>query len=137
MVEEIYERITIIRTKKPEKNNLNEDLQWFSKSLGLFNERDKEKSCFRIFIELVKATKDDKRLRSDDLAEKSNLSRATVIHHLNNLMERGLVISKNNRYLLRENSFNDLLGDIEKDFFKTFKDLKKKAIELDEELERL
>ncbi len=135
MKEEIYEKILIIRTKKPEGNNINADLQWFSRSLGLFNERDREKSCFRIFIELVKATKNDKKLRSDDLAEKSHLSRATVIHHLNTLMERGLVISKNNRYLLRESSFNDLLEDLEKDFFKTFKDLKKKAIELDRELE--
>ncbi len=134
-MEGVYEKITIIRAKKPEKNSLNEDLQWFSKSLGLFTERDKEKSCFRIFIQLVKATKNQNGLKSDDIAERSNLSRATVIHHLNNLMERGLVISKSNKYLLRESSFNDLLEDIERDFFKIFKDLKKKADELDKELE--
>ena len=137
MVEEIYEKIIIIRTKKPEKSDVNKDLQWFSQSLGLFNERDKEKSCFRIFIELVKATKSDNLLKSDDIAEKSNLSRATVIHHLNNLMERGLVISKNNKYFLREDSFEDLLLDLEKDFFKIFKELKTKAKELDKELERI
>ena len=136
-MEEVYEKITIIRTRKPERKDVNSDLQWFSRSLGLFNERDKEKSCFRIFIELVKATKDHSGLKSDDIAERSNLTRATVIHHINNLMERGLVISKNNKYLLRESSFNDLLDDIERDFFKIFKDLKKKANELDNELENL
>lgn len=134
-MEEIYERIIIIKTKKPESHDINKDLQWFSRSLGLFSDRDKEKSCFRIFIELVKASKEDQRLKSNDIAERSHLTRATVIHHLNNLMERGLVISKNNKYLLRENNFEELLEDIEKDFTRIFKDLKRKARELDKELE--
>ena len=78
---------------------------------------------------------EDQRLKSNDIAERSHLTRATVIHHLNNLMERGLVISKNNKYLLRENNFEELLEDIEKDFTRIFKDLKRKARELDKELE--
>ena len=134
-MEEVYERIVIIKTKKPEKSDVNKDLQWFSRSLGLFNERDKEKSCFRIFVELTKASKQDQKLKTDDIAQKAHLSRATVFHHLNNLMERGLVISKNNKYLLRESNFENLLEDIERDFSKTLKDLKLKAKELDKELD--
>jgi len=38
------EKITIISIRKPSEKNLNRDLQWFSESLGLFNERDKERS---------------------------------------------------------------------------------------------
>ena len=53
----IQQRITIIRMRRPETPSLNEELQWFGSSLGLFNLRDKDKSCFRIFIELLKATK--------------------------------------------------------------------------------
>ena len=55
----IYEfrRVTLIKTRKPQKKDLNTDLQWFSESLGLFSQRDKERSCFRIFVELVKAAR--------------------------------------------------------------------------------
>src|SRR3990167_6035950 len=94
-------RITIIKIKKPSQKEVNRDLQWFSESFGLFGERDKEKSCFRVFLELVKATRRKKSLTSDEIALRANLSRATVVHHLHKLIESGLVISQNNRYILR------------------------------------
>ena len=52
-----FQKITIIKLRKSSEKNLNSDLQWFSNSLGLFNERDKEKSCFRVFIALIKASR--------------------------------------------------------------------------------
>ena len=76
-------RRTIILNIEPiSESNTNEELHWISQALGLFNERDKEKSCHRIFIELIKAKKENQLLNSQDLAEKSHLSRATVLHHL-------------------------------------------------------
>ncbi|MBI5072732.1 winged helix-turn-helix transcriptional regulator, partial [Candidatus Woesearchaeota archaeon] len=88
----IQQRITIIKIRRPVTQNLNEELQWFGTSLGLFNLRDKDKSCFRIFIELLKATKHNKSITSDELADHLALSRGTVIHHVNKLMETGLVV---------------------------------------------
>ena len=58
-----FVRITIIRTGKPEKDNLNQELQYLGESLGLFSERDKDKSCFRIFIVLVKSLKTGRKQR--------------------------------------------------------------------------
>ena len=77
--------ITIIRNRLPKKQ-VNEELQWFGDSLGLFNLRDKDKSCFRIFLELVKAAKVNNPLTSDEIGEHLKLSRGTVIHHINKLM---------------------------------------------------
>jgi len=37
-------KITVLRLRKPAEKDVNKDLQWFSESLGLFGERDKEKS---------------------------------------------------------------------------------------------
>jgi len=71
-------RITISIEPIPESNT-NQEIHWISQALGLFNERDKEKSCHRIFVELIKAKKDNTLLSSQDLADKSNLSRATVL----------------------------------------------------------
>ncbi|MFW6449793.1 MAG: hypothetical protein ACOCZ6_01955 [Nanoarchaeota archaeon] len=63
------DHITIIRLKKPRSNEINEELQWLGASLGLFNLRDKDKSCFRIFIELIKNARiRDEPLTSDQIA---------------------------------------------------------------------
>ena len=48
-------RGNILKITKPGDSDINKTLEWFGNSLGLFNLRDKDKSCFRIFIELLKA----------------------------------------------------------------------------------
>ena len=81
----------IILTIEPiSESNTNEELHWISQALGLFNSRDNEKSCHRIFIQLVKAKKDNKPLSSQELADLSHLSRATVLHHLDKLIESNI-----------------------------------------------
>lgn len=132
----IYEfrKITIIKSRKPAQNDINKDLQWFSESLGLFNERDKERSCFRIFVELVKSSRRKQLLSSDELAERTNLSRGTVIHHINRLIESGLVSVYDGRYLLRVENLETLVAEVQKDLNRVFSDLKEIAQELDSEL---
>ena len=51
-----FTRITIIKERVPDKPDINDELQWFGGSLGLFSLRDKDKSRFRVFIVLVNAT---------------------------------------------------------------------------------
>lgn len=125
-----HQKITIISVRKPARN-LNNELQWFGTSLGLFNLRDKDKSCFRVFIELLKAAKHDKPLTSDEIAYKLGLSRGTVIHHINKLIESGIVIHQNNRYMLRVNNLEVLVDEIKKDAERAFDDLKRVAKEID------
>ncbi len=129
-----FRRITIVKIRKPLQKNMNRDLQWFSESLGLFTERDKEKSCFRIFIELIKAARRKQPLSSDEIAYHSNLSRGTVVHHLNRLMESGLIVSHDNRYILRVDNLEELIEEIKKDVLKTLEDLKRIAEDLDDEV---
>ena len=127
-------RITIIKIKKPSKKEVNRDLQWFSESFGLFGERDKEKSCFRVFIELLKAARFGRPLTSDQIAFKSHLTRATVIHHLNKLNQSGLVLKQKNLYILRAENLENVTLEIKKDLLGMFQDLEDMARELDEEL---
>ena len=65
-------RVTIVRLDRPDNHDLNQSLQWFGNSLGLFNARDKDKSCFRIFIELLKASKIKEPMSSDEIAKNLN-----------------------------------------------------------------
>lgn len=129
-----YHKITIIHSRKPNKLNLNQKIQWLANSLGLFNLRDKDNSCFRIFIELLKAAKVNRNLSSDELAYKLNLSRGTVVHHLNKLMESGIVVAERNKYYLRVSNLKELIAEVEKDINRTLGDLKGVAEEIDGQL---
>jgi len=114
--------------------NVNQELQWLGSSLGLFNLRDKDKSCFRVFIELVKNAKKGVPLSSDELAYKLGLSRGTVIHHINKLLDSGIVVQVHKGYILRVGTLRELIDEVEKDLRRTCDDLKKMAEEIDQSL---
>ncbi len=124
-------RITIVNLRRPRQVSLNEELQWFGGSLGLFGERDRDKSCFRIFIELIKAIKASGGLSSDELADRLQLSRATVIHHLNTLMEKGVVRHEGNLYVMRGDRLTNLVDDLHRDMERSIAEMKQAAEELD------
>ncbi len=128
-----FRRITLIQATHPGPG-MNEQLQWLGGSLGLFNPRDKDKSCFRVFITLLKSAKRKEELSSDELADLTGLSRGTVIHHLNTLMQAGLVESYRNKYVLRVDTLEHLVEKLEEDLGKTVASLKKVAAELDKKL---
>ena len=126
-----FTRITFIRRIIPEEMSINDELQAFSNALGLVSERDKEKSCFRIFIALLR---EKQSLSSDEIAHLSNLSRATVIHHLNKLMDAGIVIGNNNKYQLRTHSFAKLVDYLEEDMKTYLRELRRLGEQIDEDL---
>jgi|TARA_Y100000310_G_C20689109_1_gene821012 predicted transcriptional regulator len=116
------------------QKNINQELQWLGSSLGLFNLRDKDKSCFRIFIELIKSSKQNIPLSSDELAYRLSLSRGTVVHHLHKLLDSGIVVPVRTGYILRVDNLKDLLDEVEKDTLRTISELKDMAKEIDEGL---
>lgn len=132
----VSQRITIINVRRPAESSINQQLQWIGTSLGLFNLRDRNKSCFRVFIELLKSAKVKQPLNSDRIALDLGLSRGTVIHHINKLIDAGLVIHKGNEYLLRVDNLADLIEEVEKDINRTLQDLRESAKNIDMKLSR-
>ncbi|MEK6900748.1 MAG: MarR family transcriptional regulator [Nanoarchaeota archaeon] len=128
------QRITIVRVRRKSSDNINEELQWLGNSLGLFTARDKDRSCFRVFITLIRKAKRNEPLTSDEIAERSDLSRGTVVHHLHRLMEAGLVVREKEGYLLRENSLHNIVRDIHRDLENFFEELEQAAQQIDERL---
>jgi len=124
----------IVSVRRVPEENINQDLQWLGSSLGLFNARDKDSSCFRVFITIVKKAKRNEPISSDEIAERLQLSRGTVVHHLTRLMDSGIVVRERQGYLLRENTLQRLVEDIHRDIEKTFSDLQNVAKEIDEKL---
>ena len=127
-------RVTVVRIRKELSGNVNQELQWIGNSLGLFNLRDKDSSCFRVFITLVKRAKQNTPISSDDVAERLRLSRGTVVHHLNKLIESGIVVKERNGYLLRESNLQDMINDLQRDIEGVFSQLKNVAKEIDGKL---
>jgi len=128
-----FHKITIVKLK-PVEENLNKELQFLSESLGLFSERDKERSCFRIFIELLKAAKTKKGLSSDELAFKLNLSRGTVVYHLTRLIAAGIAVVNDNKYSLRAKNLQLTLKKMKQDFISAYEEIENAGKEIDKKL---
>lgn len=131
----MVQRIMVVNVRKNfVKNDVNEELKWLGNSLGLFGLRDRDSSCFRIFITLLKRTGKDNVLSSDEIAERLGLSRGTVVHHLTRLMDSGIVIRERKGYLLKENNLEGVILDMKKDVEAMFDKLTRVAKEIDDEL---
>ena len=128
------QKITIFHIRKPHDETLNENLKWLGSSLGLFNLRDKEKSCYRVFVELLKSARTSKPISSDELAYKLSLTRGTVVHHLNKLMESGIVLSVSGGYILRVSNLKQLIDELENDSKRMFENLRNVAENIDDNL---
>jgi biotin operon repressor len=121
-------------TEPLSEKKLDEKIHIISQNIGLFNDRDREKSCFRIFIELVKAKKDNRILSSQELADKSHLSRATVLHHIEKLTTSGIAQEHNHKFLLRERNLNFTILKLKKQMLEMYEELDRLTKEVDQEL---
>ena len=129
-----FTKITIIRTSRPGKDDINKELQWFGGTLGLFNIRDKDKSCFRVFITLLKGLRQDQEYSSDEIAASTGLSRGTVVHHLNKLMNSGIVVNHRNKYMLRMDSLEEVVDYLKQDVDNAWDKLRDVARDIDDKL---
>jgi biotin operon repressor len=127
-------KITIIWNEKLKKGNVNDEIKWLCDSIGLFSPRDKDSSCYRVFIELLKSTKEGSSLSSDELAFRLGLTRGTVVHHINRLKESGIVTVDKSRYRLRENELSSLVEEMQRDVERAISDIKVMAKKIDKEL---
>ena len=127
-------KITIIKVRRTSGNDINKELQWFGNSLGLFNQRDKDSSCFREFITLIKKAKRNEVISSDQIAEKLRLSRGTVVHHLTKLIDSGIVVREKGGYILREMDLSHLVKNLQKDMEAVISEIQEVAKEIDEKL---
>ncbi|MBN2881071.1 helix-turn-helix transcriptional regulator [Candidatus Woesearchaeota archaeon] len=135
-MEVYFRRITVIRTKKPEQTSVNVNLQWLGNSLGLFSLRDKDRSCFRIFIELLKSAQRGESLSSDELAYRLNLTRGTIIHHIHTLEDKGIVVQRDGRYALRVKKLAELIENVRSEFLNSCNVLLDVAKDIDKKLVR-
>ncbi len=129
------QQITIKKILSPSPGNLDEDINYLCKSLGYFSQRYKQDTAGKIFRLLVKeACVTDTCLSSDEIAEKLNLTRGAIVHHLNNFISSGIVINEHNRYRLRSVSLQKSMEEVREDINRIMQQMIKIAIDVDEKL---
>jgi len=128
-------KITIVKETENPKNNIKALLLLFGQALGLFSTRDRDKSCYRIFIVLVKALKAGVELSSDELAAQTGLTRGTIVHHLNRLMEAGIVTNYKSKYYINYETLEDLVEDMRTSVNAMIDEVKKTAKHIDKALD--
>ncbi len=127
-------RLTLIKVRRVPDDNVNHELQWLGNSLGLFNLRDRDSSCFRVFITLVKRSKKQEPISSDEIADQLSLSRGTVVHHLIKLMDSGMVMHERKGYLLKEATLQKVVKDVRREMEQLFAEMEEVAKEIDERM---
>jgi predicted transcriptional regulator len=129
------QHIIIRKIRSPAPGNLDADIDYVCKSLGYFSKRDKQDTAGKIFRLLVKeACEPEECLTSDEIAERLDLTRGAIIHHLNNFILAGIAIKENNRYRLRSASIQKSLEEIKTDIERIMDQMIKIASEIDEQL---
>jgi len=132
------DQVLIKKINLPAAGSLNEDIDYICRSFGYFTERDKRDTAGRIFQLLVKeACGGSKGLNSDEIADRLNLTRGAIVHHLNNFMSTGLVVRSQNTYRLRSQSLQKSIEEIKEDIDRILVQMLKIANEIDVKLGNL
>ncbi|MDO8538652.1 MAG: winged helix-turn-helix domain-containing protein [archaeon] len=128
-------RLMIRRIERPSRDSFEEEFNWLCKSLGFFEPIDKEKTASQIFMKIVKSTEQGKGISSTQLSESVEMSRGSIINHLNNLQEAGLIERDGRVYRTRASSVSGTIDELEADVMLVFQQMRKIATEIDKEFD--
>lgn len=73
-------------------------------------------------------------MNSQDLADKSHLSRATVLHHLDKLVKSNIVIEKDYEFELVDSNISSMISRLKEEMNDFLGEMEKISKKLDEEL---
>jgi len=130
----ILQQFTVRKLKEPIEKQLDNDIEWVCNSLGFVNPRDQDKTAFKILKALIKSSKEDKGMSSEELTQVVEPTIGSVIYHLKKLMKAGLVVKLEGKYELKMNSLLTTIDGIRKDVDMTLEDIKKVAEDIDNKI---
>ncbi|MEA3457513.1 MAG: hypothetical protein U9R21_02410 [Candidatus Thermoplasmatota archaeon] len=127
-------RILIKKINTPPAGNLKEDIDFVCRSFGYFSPRDKQDTAGKIFRLLVRESHTSEGLTSDQIAERLELTRGAIVHHLNSFIMAGIIIRDKNAYRLRRQCLQKSIEEVKEDIDRIFSEMLKIASEIDSQL---
>ncbi len=124
-------RITIKKVEPPFSSDLEEAFNFICRSLGFFEDIDKEKTASAIFREIIREYENGRMLTSTELAKRVRMSRGAVINHLNNLITAGLIVKQGRYYVPRSKSVLRTIREVEEDIDRIFQRMEQIAKKID------
>ena len=100
---------------------------------GIVAGRDTDRTVVQVFRAVVKYSRDDG-IGGSELSELSGVNRITCLHHLKRLEEAGIIGRENRRYHLRHESLQLTMHDLRKQALTMFEELERMAGEIDQEM---
>ncbi|MEK6954708.1 MAG: hypothetical protein AABX01_06870 [Candidatus Micrarchaeota archaeon] len=126
------QQITIRRVVRPQKRNLEGELEWFCQSLGI--SQDSDELGAEILKEILRAESKGGIIRSISISKKMRVTRGGAVYHLNKLMASGLIVRRGRDYELRGQNLSDTVEEMEQDMRRFFRQIRRMADEIDSEL---
>ena len=126
-------KVVVKRIERPFSGSLEKELEWICGSLGFLEPIDRGKTAASVFREVMLSTEKQRPLTSSQISKRIEMSRGSVVNHLNSLQRSGLVVRQGRLYLARSRSMFRTIEEIEEDIERVFQRMKKIARGIDEE----
>ncbi len=127
-------KIILKNERLPARKKLDDDLDWLCRSMGISSGRDVDKNAICMFKIVVRGASDGKRITSDFLSDKMNLTRGAINHHLRWFIDSGIFVRDKCEIKLREDSIRQTIREIKRDSERIFEDLLDIASNVDNEI---
>jgi hypothetical protein len=127
------QQITVRRIGKPDRKGFEGELDWFCRALGMSEQKDDLGAGILKEI-LRRERKGGGGIRSISISRKMRVTRGGAVYHLNKLMQTGLIVRRGREYGLRGQNLSDTVEEIEQDMARTFRLIRRMAVEIDGEL---
>ena len=99
--------------------------------LGLVTPRDTEKTAVRVFRFVIHqqcsisrgrnaAERESGGIKSSAVAEAESLNRLTAMHHLNRMVEAGILEKRGSKYFLRQPDLEEMVSEMEQEMEEAF-----------------
>ncbi len=128
-------RITFIEKKVPSSHNTEELIDWMLSSLGLVLKKDQKEGIKEVFKEILRISKNKEYFTIDDIASNVKLSRTTAYHHINKMVNLGIIIKTRKGYTLTSHTLEGCIIEIEHETQRIIEKIKRISRELDKLLE--
>lgn len=127
----------VIRTLElPDYDRPEEVIEWFCAALGFSSSPAVDSIEGEILEQLARAAYGGRGVSSSEFKFKKQVARSTVIYHLNQFIDAGLVVKRGRKYYLRATEMSKTIEEIEYDIQREMNRMLSAAREFDKLMER-